>query len=58
MDYTTIDITNAPNAKVGDEVICLGDGITTADWARAKGTVPYEVICSIGNRVERVIIER
>ncbi len=58
MDYTTIDITNIPNAKVGNEVICLGDGITTADWARAKGTVPYEVICSIGNRVERVIVEK
>jgi len=58
MDYTTIDLSSVPEAKVGDEVICLGDGITTSDWARAKGTVPYEVICSIGNRVERVVVEK
>ena len=56
MDYTTVDLSAVPNATVGDEVVCLGDGITTADWARAKGTIPYEVICSIGNRVERVVV--
>ncbi|MEQ9823719.1 MAG: alanine racemase [Puniceicoccaceae bacterium] len=57
MDYTTIDLSMVPDAKVGDAVTCLGEGITTADWARAKGTIPYEVICSIGNRVERIAIE-
>jgi len=57
MDYTTIDMSRVPDAKVGEQVICLGDGITTADWARAKGTIPYEVICSIGNRVERKTVE-
>jgi len=57
MDYTTVDLSGVPEAQIGDEVICLGDGITTADWARAKGTIPYEVICSIGNRVERVVVD-
>jgi alanine racemase len=57
MDYTTIDLSAVPDARVGERVICLGDGITTADWARAKGTIPYEVICSIGNRVERIAVE-
>ena len=42
-----------PEAKAGDEVICLGDGITVADWAAAKGTISYEIITSFGNRVER-----
>jgi len=53
MDYTTISLENVPDAKVGDEVICLGDGITVAEWAKSKGTITYEIICSIGNRVQR-----
>lgn len=54
MDYTTINLEHVPEAQVGDEVICLGQHITVGDWARAKGTIPYDIICSIGNRVERV----
>ncbi len=53
MDYTTVSLENVPEAKPGDEVICLGDGITVADWAAAKGTITYEIVCSFGNRVER-----
>lgn len=54
MDYTTIDLSDIPDAAVGDTVTCLADGKDVALWARMKGTVPYEIICSIGNRVERV----
>ena len=53
MDYTTISLEQAPEAQLGDEVVCLGDGITVADWAKAKGTITYEIICSFGNRVRR-----
>ena len=57
MDYTTVSLDHAPDAAVGDEVTCLGGSgpntITVEDWARAKGTNPYEIICSFGNRVER-----
>lgn len=53
MDYTTVSLENVPQATVGDTVTCLGDGITVGDWAHAKKSIPYEVICSIGNRVER-----
>ncbi len=56
MDYTTISLENAPDAQVGDSVTCLGKGIPVSDWAHAKGTIPYEVICSLGNRVERVYL--
>jgi alanine racemase len=58
MDYTTVDLTAVPDAGPGDEVICLGDEITVADWAAAKGTITYEVICSFGNRVERRYVQR
>jgi alanine racemase len=58
MDYTTIDLSHAPNATVGDTVLCLGGegskAIRVEDWARLKGTHSYDIICSIGSRVERV----
>jgi len=57
MDYTTISLDQAPDAAVGDEVVCLGGegplAISVEDWANLKGTHPYEIICSIGTRVER-----
>lgn len=58
MDYTTVDVSEAPDVRPGDEVICLGrDGdcsITPDDWAVLKGTHAYDIICSLGSRVERV----
>jgi len=57
MDYATVSLESAPNAQVGDEVVCLGGSgihaLTVEDWAALKNTHPYEIICSFGNRVER-----
>jgi len=57
MDYTTVALDQVPDAAVGDEVICLGgegpQAISVKDWASLKGTHPYEILCSISNRVER-----
>ena len=59
MDYTTVDVSAVPNVKPGDEVVCFGtcgqDAITPDDWAALKGTHAYDIICSLGNRVARVI---
>ena len=57
MDYTTIDLSRVPDAESGDEVICLGDEIPVSDWAVSNKTITYDIICSIGNRVERVYLE-
>ncbi|MBR1921297.1 MAG: alanine racemase [Kiritimatiellae bacterium] len=60
MDYTTVDVSDVPDVKPGDEVVCFGesggDSITPDDWAALKGTHAYDVICSLGNRVERVVV--
>lgn len=57
MDYVTVDLGNAKSSHVGDEVILIGKSgsqeITVEDWARIKNTHPYEIICSLGGRVER-----
>ena len=59
MDYTTVDVTGVKNVKPGDEVVCFGrcgsDSITPDDWARLKGTHAYDIICSLGNRVQRMV---
>ncbi|MCA8981718.1 MAG: alanine racemase [Planctomycetes bacterium] len=58
MDYTTIDVTDIPGVKVGDAATFLGrDGdqcIPVEELARRAGTIPYEITCSIGKRVQRV----
>ena len=60
MDYTTVDVSEVPDVKPGDEVICFGkcgkDSITPDDWAALKGTHAYDIICSLGNRVQRVAL--
>ena len=60
MDYPTVDVSGVPNVKPGDEVVCFGkcgkDSITPDDWAALKGTHAYDIICSLGNRVQRIAI--
>ncbi len=60
MDYTTVDVSQAPRVEAGDEVICFGkcgkESITPDDWAAIKGTHAYDIICSLGGRVKRVAV--
>jgi len=58
MDYTTIDVGHIRDVGVGDRVTLFGsDGderITLEEVARNAGTIPYEITCSVGRRVERI----
>lgn len=57
MDMVMVDVTHIPGAAVGDEAVLIGrqgrDRITANDVAAWAGTIPYEVLCSIGPRVPR-----
>ncbi len=61
MDLTLLDVTDIPGVDTGDEVILLGSSehcsIGALEIAQQLGTVPYEVLCSIGKRVPRIYIE-
>lgn len=61
MDYITIDLTNAPWAIVGDEVVLLddrpGSPCDATTLAVAAGTIPYELLCGIGRRIPRVYVD-
>lgn len=58
MDLTTVDVTEVPRVHVGDEVVVLGRQgeaeLTADDLAEAAGTLAYEVLCNLSNRVPRV----
>jgi alanine racemase len=58
MDMTMLDVTDVPGVAVGDEVVIIGESgserVRAEDLARACDTIPYEILCGIGPRVERV----
>lgn len=55
MDYTTVEVTDIPDVRVGDPVVLLGrqgdESVTIQDLASWRQTVPYEISCSLGPRV-------
>lgn len=51
MDMITIDLTDLPDAGVGDPVILWGDGLPVERIAEAAGTIAYELLCGITGRV-------
>jgi alanine racemase len=58
MDYTSIDVGHIPGVSVGDRVTIVGtqgaESITLEDLAQQVGTIPYELSCAVGKRVERI----
>jgi alanine racemase len=61
MDQFVVDVGDHP-VQVGDEVVLFGDpatGVPSADdWAKAAGTINYEIVTRIGARVRRTFVER
>jgi len=61
MDLTIVDVTHIPAAAIDDEVVLLGrDGneqITAVDHACWSGTIPYEILCNLSERVVRRHVE-
>lgn len=55
MDMCMIDVTDS-NVKEGDTVEIFGDYQSLDEFASLMGTIPYEVLTSIPNRVKRVYV--
>jgi alanine racemase len=52
MDMICIDLRDVPNPQVGDEVILWGEGLPVDEVAMAADTISYELLCSVGSRVQ------
>jgi len=57
MDMLTVDVTGL-DIETGDEVVILGEqagGVIDArEMAATIGTIPYEILCRLGSRIQRV----
>ena len=57
MDFCMIDVSDIEDFTVSDEVVLLGsqdsNEISAYDLATWRNSIPYEVICSLGDRVKR-----
>ena len=58
MDMMLVDTTGLPNVQPGDEVVLMGEQgtekISAEDIASWVGTIPYEIICNLGAKVNHV----
>jgi alanine racemase len=60
MDMLTVDVTSLLEVRPGDEVVLLGSQgheswqrIDAREMAAAIGTIPWEIVCRLGTRIER-----
>ncbi len=57
MDMMTVDVSGL-EADTGDEVVIVGsqgdERIDVREIAAQIGTIPYEMLCRVGSRIERV----
>jgi alanine racemase len=60
MDQIVVDCGEDGSVAPGDEVVLLGrqgdEEITADEWAALLGTISYEVLCGIGPRVPRIMV--
>ena len=61
MDMITVDVTGMDDLQPGDEVVILGrqgeeswQQIDARELGAAVGMIPWEVVCRLGSRIERV----
>jgi len=51
MDMIAADVTDLPEVAVGDRVELWGTRLAVEEIAAAAGTIPYELVCAISQRV-------
>ena len=57
MDMITVDLRSQPQAQVGDPVVLWGQGLPIEEIARCAGTIPYELVCGITQRVRMTEVD-
>ena len=57
MDMLTIDVTDQPKARLGSKVEIWGKELPVNEVAKGFGTIGYELLCDVNQRVPRVLIK-
>lgn len=60
MDHVMVDVTDAQPVDVGQEAVLMGnqeaESVAAHALAKWAGTIPYEILCGVSNRVPRVVV--
>ncbi|WP_216679397.1 alanine racemase [Hymenobacter siberiensis] len=56
MDMCMVDVTNIPAARAGDVAVIFGEGLPLPELAARIGTIAYELLTSVSERVKRVFV--
>ena len=57
MDMCMVDVTDIPEVQPGDVATIFGRDLSVAEQADKAGTIPYELLCAMSQRVQRVYID-
>ena len=57
MDMCMADVTDIPDVKAGDVATVYGSELPIEEAANAAGTIQYELLCAISERVPRVYLD-
>ena len=56
MDQFMVDVSDIPGVELGTEVQLLTDNYNADDMAQDIGTIGYEIVCNISDRVTRIYL--
>ena len=56
MDMLTVDVTDIPRVKIGDEVELIGKNVSAKQLAKLSHTSPYEIITRLNPLMRRVYV--
>jgi alanine racemase len=56
MDMAALDVTGIPAVRPGDEVVLFGPELPVEEVAGHAGTIGYELLCAVSQRVPRVMV--
>jgi alanine racemase len=56
MDMCMVDVTHIPEARPGDVALVFGEGLPLPELAARIGTIAYELLTNVSERVKRVFV--
>jgi alanine racemase len=51
MDMIAVDVTGVPKVATGNRAVIWGEGLPVEEVAAFAGTIPYELLCGVSQRV-------